>query len=296
MSSSRYMAQRTVEVVRAPTWPAKPSSALENRRSQLPVASHRTSKPPGDAHAARRQRRPRVPPYGRRRSRAGRGCRVRSRLQRAALDRSVPARSRSGLSHGDARVWPSQHVALPAHSRHALRTRSPICSMQDGIVLWFQGRMEYGPRALGHRSVIARPDRSALRDRLNRALKRRAWFQPFCPSLLESEAPRLFADWDGPSNPHMTMVYMVKPAHRDRMAGVIGPDGSCRPQIVPEDAAGSFPRLLHQMRARLGSGVVLNTSFNVHGEPLVCTPDDAVDVYLRSGADALALGPFLVVR
>ena len=168
--------------------------------------------------------------------------------------------------------------------------------MQDGIVLWFQGRMEYGPRALGHRSVIARPDRSALRDRLNRALKRRAWFQPFCPSLLESEAPRLFADWDGPSNPHMTMAYMVKPAHRDRMAGVIGPDGSCRPQIVPEDAAGSFPRLLHQMRARLGSGVVLNTSFNVHGEPLVCTPDDAVDVYLRSGADALALGPFLVVR
>jgi carbamoyltransferase len=168
--------------------------------------------------------------------------------------------------------------------------------LQDGIVLWFEGRMEYGPRALGHRSVLARPDRSALRDRLNRVLKRRAWYQPFCPSLLESEAPRLLADWDGPTNPHMTMAYMVTAEHRDRMAGVIGPDGSCRPQIVADEAAGPFARLLHQMRARLGTGAVLNTSFNVHGEPLVCTPDDAVDVYLRSGADALVLGPYLVVR
>jgi carbamoyltransferase len=179
--------------------------------------------------------------------------------------------------------------------------------VRDGIVLWFQGRMEYGPRALGQRSVLARPDRFSLRDRLNRALKRRAWYQPFCPSLLESEAPLLLADWDGPhfaggyggagpTNPHMTMAYMVRPEHRERMAGVIGPDGSCRPQIVPDDASTPFARVLHQMRARLGTGAVLNTSFNVHGEPLVCTPGDAVDVYLRSGADALALGPYLVVR
>jgi carbamoyltransferase len=167
---------------------------------------------------------------------------------------------------------------------------------QDAIVLWFQGRMEYGPRALGQRSVLARPDRAALRDRLNRALKRRAWYQPFCPSLLESEAPRLLADWDGPTNPHMTMAYLVKPECRDRMAGVTGPDGSCRPQIVPDEVRTSFARLLHQVRMRLGTGALLNTSFNVHGEPLVCTPDDAVDVYLRSGADAIALGPYLVVR
>jgi carbamoyltransferase len=94
----------------------------------------------------------------------------------------------------------------------------------------------------------------------------------------------------------MTMAYMVKLECRDRMAGVIGPDGSCRPQIVPDEASRPFARLLHQMRARLGTGALLNTSFNVHGEPLVCTPDDAVDVYLRSGADAIALGPYLVVR
>jgi carbamoyltransferase len=167
---------------------------------------------------------------------------------------------------------------------------------RDAIVLWSQGRMEYGPRALGHRSVLARPDRPALRDRLNRVLKRRAWYQPFCPSLLESEAARLLEDWDALTNPHMTMAYMVREQYRDGMSGVIGLDGSCRPQIVPDAASDPFARLLHHMRARLGLGGVLNTSFNVHGEPLVCTPDDAVDVYLRSGADAVALGSYLVVR
>jgi carbamoyltransferase len=164
------------------------------------------------------------------------------------------------------------------------------------IVLWFQGRMEYGPRALGHRSVLARPDRSALRDRLNLALKRRVWYQPFCPSMLESEAPRVLEDWDGPSNRHMTTAYMVRQGCRDRMAGVIGLDGSCRPQIVADAADDPFARLLHGLRARLGAAVVLNTSFNIHGEPLVCTPAQAVDVYLRSGGDALAIGPYLLVK
>ena len=70
--------------------------------------------------------------------------------------------------------------------------------LEEGrIVMWFQGRMEYGPRALGHRSVLARPDRLDLRDRLNLVLKRRVWYQPFCPSMLESEAPRVLADWTG---------------------------------------------------------------------------------------------------
>jgi carbamoyltransferase len=164
------------------------------------------------------------------------------------------------------------------------------------IVLWFQGRMEYGPRALGHRSVLARPDRAALRDRLNLALKRRVWYQPFCPSMLESEAQRFLADWDGPSNPHMTTAYMVRDGCRERMSGVIGLDGSCRPQIVPDAADDPFARLLHAVRARLGAGVVLNTSFNIHGEPLVCTPAQAVDVYLQSGGDALALGPYLLIK
>jgi carbamoyltransferase len=162
------------------------------------------------------------------------------------------------------------------------------------IVMWFQGRMEYGPRALGHRSVLARPDRPDLRDRLNLVLKRRVWYQPFCPSMLEGDASRVLSDWTARRNRCMTMAYAVAPAHRLLLAGVMSIDGTCRPQVVAEDEPGPFADLLREGRGRWGIGAVLNTSFNIHGEPLVCTPAEAVDVFLRSGADHLAIGPFLV--
>ena len=160
------------------------------------------------------------------------------------------------------------------------------------IVLWFQGGMEYGPRALGHRSVLARPDLVGVRDRLNLVLKRRVWYQPFCPSMLESEGPRLLADWTGSRNRAMTMAYEVLPEHRDRLAGVISVDGTCRPQFVADGERSAFAAVLHQARRRWGAGVVLNTSMNIHGEPLVCSPAEALDVFRRSGADALAIGGY----
>jgi carbamoyltransferase len=169
--------------------------------------------------------------------------------------------------------------------------------LADGrIVMWFQGAMEYGPRALGHRSVLARPDRVDLRDRLNLVLKRRVWYQPFCPSMLESDAETLLADWTGGKNRAMTMAYEVASEHRASLAGAMSVDGTCRPQIVSDSDEGPFAELLREARRRWQVGAVLNTSFNIHGEPLVCTPREAVDVFLRSGADALAMGPFLVAR
>jgi carbamoyltransferase len=164
------------------------------------------------------------------------------------------------------------------------------------IVMWFQGRMEYGPRALGNRSVLARPDVQKLRDRINLVLKRRVWYQPFCPSILEGDARRLLVDLSGRPNRHMTMAYAVKPELLALLSGVTGVDGTCRPQIVAEDAAGPFAELLRQMRVRIGIGAVLNTSFNVHGSPLVCSPREAVEVFREAPADALAIGPFLVDR
>ncbi len=166
----------------------------------------------------------------------------------------------------------------------------------DRIVMWFQGRMEYGPRALGHRSVLARPDRPELRDRLNLVLKRRVWYQPFCPSILERDALAVLSDFSGRPNRHMTMAYQVAVEHRRSLGGVINVDGSCRPQIVRDEAAGPFAALLRDMRHQVGIGAVLNTSFNVHGSPLVCTPREAIDVFVETGADALAMGPFLVRR
>ena len=164
------------------------------------------------------------------------------------------------------------------------------------VVMWFQGRMEYGPRALGCRSVLARPDRPDLRDRLNLVLKRRVWYQPFCPSMLEGDAARVLSDLTSPRNRHMTMAYAIAPAFRAALAGVSSIDGTCRPQLVRDDEPGPFADLLRDVRARWGIGAVLNTSFNIHGEPLVCSPADAVDVFVRSGADHLAIGPFLVDR
>ena len=162
------------------------------------------------------------------------------------------------------------------------------------VVLWFQGRMEYGPRALGHRSILARPDRPELRDRLNLILKRRVWYQPFCPSMLDTEARSALADFKGAPNRHMTTAYSVRPEWRPRLAGVLSIDGTCRPQLVADEEPSPFGRLLRAIRTRLGYGAVLNTSFNIHGSPLVCTPVEALDVLAKSGADWLAIGPFLV--
>ncbi len=166
----------------------------------------------------------------------------------------------------------------------------------EKIVLWFQGRMEYGPRALGHRSVLARPDRPALRDRLNLVLKRRVWYQPFCPSLLDRDARAVLSDFTGRPNRHMTMAYRVAPEYRDALSGVISVDGTCRPQMVADDDRGPFAALLRDMRGRIGIGALLNTSFNLHGSPLVCSPREAIEMFGEGGADALAIGAFLVKR
>jgi carbamoyltransferase len=189
-----------------------------------------------------------------------------------------------------------RRAGLEADAEPCLSARVAGALEQGRVVMWFDGRMEYGPRALGHRSVLARPDRADVRDRLNLALKRRVWYQPFCPSMLESEASRLLTDWAGGPNRAMTMAYEVAPCCRPRLAGVISTTGTCRPQIVADDAPGAFAEVLREARTRWGLGVVLNTSFNIHGEPMVCSPDDAVDVFLRAGADALAIGPFYVER
>ena len=165
----------------------------------------------------------------------------------------------------------------------------------DGaVVFWFQGRMEYGPRALGGRSILARADRPAVRDRLNLELKRRVWYQPFCPSILDEEAPILLSNWNGRIDRYMTMAYRASPTGRERLAATLGADGTCRPQMVGAEG-GRFRSLLLEIRAATGVGAVLNTSLNLHGEPMVASPADAVSTFVRSGADALALGDFLVV-
>jgi carbamoyltransferase len=196
----------------------------------------------------------------------------------------------------DAIVGALRLAGLPVNHIEDLATETAERLLNEQIVLWFQGRMEYGPRALGQRSALARADRPALRNRLNGVLKRRSFYQPFCPSLLESDAEQVLLDWSGPSNRFMTTAYTVKPEFQEQLSGVIASDGSCRPHVIEQNNPSVFASMLRVMHERTGIGAILNTSFNIHGEPIVCTPTEAIDVYLRSAADALAIGPYFVAK
>jgi carbamoyltransferase len=220
----------------------------------------------------------------------------------AAIARAVEGEGASSYPLGDLRLGPK---IAPAEVEDALRSSGLRFAKSDcpakeaarrladeRIVFWFQGRMEFGPRALGGRSILARPDREALRDRLNSKLKRRVWYQPFCPSLLDQEA-RVLLDRGEVPNRYMTLAYRVRPEARSALAGVMGRDGTCRPQMV-DPSYGRYHELLLALKDAIGIGAVLNTSFNLHGEPIVATPRHALDCFARSGADALILEDFVV--
>ena len=169
--------------------------------------------------------------------------------------------------------------------------------LQGHIILWFRGRMEMGPRALGNRSILARPDQQDIKDRLNLVLKKRVWYQPFCPSLLEEDAETLLhlENRHIEDNPFMTSGFRVREKYRPLMAGVINVDGTCRPHFVGRENP-VYRDLLLNLKRELGKGVILNTSFNIHGEPIVCTPDDALDMFGRTRIDYLFMGDFLVFK
>ena len=166
----------------------------------------------------------------------------------------------------------------------------------DGeIILWFQGRMEIGPRALGNRSILARPDDRRIKDRLNRLLKKRVWYQPFCPSMLAEDAPSLLhmEGQEQKDNRFMTMAFRVREEKLSVMEGVINIDGTCRPRFVGEENL-PFRDLLRHIKKELGCGLVLNTSFNIHGDPMVCSPREALETMGRTGIRYLFMGDILV--
>ena len=160
------------------------------------------------------------------------------------------------------------------------------------FLFWFQGRMELGPRALGNRSVVAPAGSDEIRNKLNMFVKQRDWFQPFCPSLIEGDANKIFEDYDKPDR-FMTMGYMTRPKVRDKVKSVIHVDGSSRPQMVGTENK-KYRELIKQVKRKSRYGVILNTSFNIHGEPIVCSPGDAVDTMIRTKTKHMVIGDFLV--
>jgi len=171
-------------------------------------------------------------------------------------------------------------------------SRQAAAIIADGKILgWFQGRAEWGPRALGNRSIVADPRRSDMKDILNRRIKHREIFRPFAPSIL-AEAT---GDWFEKSHPSpfMTLAYSVRPEKRSQIPAPTHVDGTGRLQTVTRDANPRYHALISAFRDKTGVPVVLNTSFN-DNEPIVCRPQEAIDCFLRTKMDALVLGDFLI--
>ena len=164
----------------------------------------------------------------------------------------------------------------------------------EGNVLgWFQGRMEWGPRALGNRSIIADPRRADMKDILNARIKHREWFRPFAPSVLAENTGDYF-DQTYP-DPFMIKVYNVLPDRRIEIPAVTHVDGTGRLQTVDRQHSPLYWKLINAFGERTGTPVVLNTSFN-ENEPIVCTPGEAISVLQRTKMDCLAIGNFLVKK
>ena len=162
------------------------------------------------------------------------------------------------------------------------------------VVAWFQGRMEWGPRALGNRSILGNPAVRGTADRINEQIKFREVWRPFCPSILEEHAPEVL-DIEHDS-PFMTFSFEVRKEWRERIPEVVHVDGTARPQLVSRSANPLFHRLLEHFHALSGCPLVINTSLNRRGEPMVCSPEDAVAMFRGSGLTHMLLGDVLVVK
>ena len=214
-------------------------------------------------------------------------------------------------AHGGARRYRMDHAFLgPEYSEVEIRSlleysklpyrraddipEETACILAaDRIVGWFQGRMEFGPRALGGRSILASPLKAEIQQRLN-AIKDREDFRPVAPVVLEEEAGKWFAG--AGVSPFMLFVYDVIPERAARIPGVCHVDGTARIQTVNAAQHPLYYALIQAFQRRTEVPVLVNTSFNTQGEPIVCTPQDAVRCFMTSPLDALVIGPFVLEK
>ena len=165
---------------------------------------------------------------------------------------------------------------------------------QGKILGWFQGRMEFGPRALGSRSILADPRDPEMNAKVNNAVKFREWWRPFAPSFKKEAAGEYLES--ATDSPFMILTAQVRPEKRSIIPSVTHVDGSARPQTVEKEINPLYWRLIDEFGKRTGVPVVMNTSFNLRGEAIVHTPTDAIRTFFSSGMDALVMGSFLVEK
>ncbi len=254
------------------------------------------------------------------------GCALNVRLNRRIIEHPrvtelwvQPAAGDSGTSLGAAtwvaaekgeRIRPMREPYLgPSYSNEAIdaalrRFNIPYESPRDiveeaadllakgEVVAWFQGRMEWGPRALGNRSILGHPATPGVADRVNGQIKFREKWRPFCPSMRRERAEEILGTRH--DSPYMTFSFTATREWSRRIPEVVHVDGTCRPQLVSEELNPRFYRLLAAFEKRTGLPVLLNTSLNRRGEPMVCSPEDALAMFYGSGLEYLVLGDRLV--
>jgi carbamoyltransferase len=190
-------------------------------------------------------------------------------------------------------------TALSTYKIRSTRLSDPAATAaeflsQGKILGWYQGRMEFGPRALGCRSILADPRDPEMNAKVNNAVKFREWWRPFAPSFKKEAAPEyLESAYD---SPFMILTAQVRPEKRAIIPSVTHVDGSARPQTVEKEINPLYYRLIDEFGKRTGVPVVMNTSFNLRGEAIVHTPTDAIRTFFSSGMDAVILGSFLVEK
>ncbi|MEA2603221.1 MAG: carbamoyltransferase [Acidobacteriota bacterium] len=162
------------------------------------------------------------------------------------------------------------------------------------VVGWFEGGSEFGPRALGHRSILADPRNPAIRDFINQKIKFREDFRPFAPAVVREECARFFEGVD--ESPYMILVGQTRPEWRGEIPAVVHQDGSARVQTVTPEMTSGFYQVLRKFEELSGIPVLLNTSFNRRGMPIVETPEQAVELFLESALDALVLDGYVAVK
>ncbi|MEU6673241.1 carbamoyltransferase C-terminal domain-containing protein [Streptomyces sp. NPDC046925] len=219
----------------------------------------------------------------------------------APRPRPVPATPYLGPSYDDGQMLRALHahadrVEWTELDEDAVAGQTAKLLGEKTVVGWFQGRAEYGPRALGNRSILANPGFADIKDIINTRVKHREPFRPFAPVVLESEAHRVFDMGEKTSSPYMTFVFPVRPEFHDVIPGAMHVDGTSRAQTVTPESNPKLAELLVRFTELTGVPCLVNTSFNIAGEPIVCSPADALACFLHTEIDALVLGRFLVVK
>ena len=222
----------------------------------------------------------------------------------AALLLSVPRKDNQRARLSSAALGPAYdddeiRKALEEVSAPHRRVADPVAVAADAIaqgkiVGWYQGRMEYGARALGHRSILADPRLAEMKDRVNAVVKFREGFRPFAPSVAREHADTFFENvYD---SPFMTSTFVVRPSAREAIPAVTHVDGTARVQTVSAGSETLYHRLIVEVGNRTGVPVVLNTSFNIKGQPIVENPNQAISTFYGSGLDILVAGSFVLEK